>query len=76
MTPKLKLNDEAWKYTLSCILKLLLLEKFRTSMSTQMIPEPSMQARGPSVCVNPVAYCERTKCTRGTHYPSSSVIID
>jgi len=44
MTPKLKLNDDARKILLSCILKFLLLGMQRTSTSTQMILDPRTQA--------------------------------
>jgi hypothetical protein len=44
MTPKLKLNDDARKTPLSCILKFLLLGIKRTSISMQIILAPRVQA--------------------------------
>lgn len=44
MTPKLRLSDEARKALLSSILKVLLLVKRRTNISTQMKEAPEMQA--------------------------------
>jgi hypothetical protein len=44
MTPKLKLNDDARKTLLSCILKFLLLGMQRTRISTHMILAPRVQA--------------------------------
>jgi hypothetical protein len=44
ITPKLKLNEDARKTLLSCILKFLLLGMHRTRISTQMILAPRVQA--------------------------------
>jgi hypothetical protein len=44
MTPKLKLNDDARKTLLSCILKFLLLGIQRTRISTHMILAPRVHA--------------------------------
>jgi hypothetical protein len=75
MTPKLKLNDDARKTLLSCILKFLLLGIKRTRISMQIMLAPRVQAVQCYCLVSKPCTRPLTNPAHGTHNPASSIIV-